>query len=176
MMSQLLLLLPELAKEEVRHVFRHLFCSYGTESDQCNLKNPGFLEAKAKQCYQESILVKPRIPSSWSVLQFPSVCQVPHCPNSTFCQIYMVHLSKKFGQKDFFYKILIINQVDTPRLIPCSTKNCLNTFSNELAKRVGEERDVGKAVCEERECSPAQGQTRGTRAKHSARRELGLRR
>lgn len=66
----------------------------------------------------------------------------------------MVHISKKFGQKDFICKILIINQVDTPKLIPCSAKNCLNTFSSKLAKCVGEERGFGKAVCEERECIP----------------------
>lgn len=98
-MSQLLLLLPVLAKEEVRYVLRCLFCSYGTEWS-VQLKIPGFLEAKAKQRCQESILVKPCIPCSWSVLQFPSVCQVPHYP---CCQIYMTHFSKELGQKDFFH-------------------------------------------------------------------------
>lgn len=80
---------------------------------------------------------------------------VPGTPSSWFhlCQIYMVHLSKKFGQKDFFDKIFI-NWVDTARLIPCSAKNCLNTFSNKLAKHVREERDIGKGMSEERECVP----------------------
>lgn len=148
-MSQLLLLLPVLAKEKVRYVFRCLFCSYGTESGQCNEKSLIFLEAKAKQHCQESILVNPCIPCSWSVLQFPSVCQVLHHPSSTFCQIYMAHFSKKFGQKDLFYYILMISQVDTPRLIPCSATNSLNTFSNKLVKCTGEEQEVGKAVSEE---------------------------
>lgn len=138
-------------------MFHRLFCSYSTESDQCNLKNAVFLEAKAKQCYQESILVKAHIPCSWSVLQFPSVCQVPHCPGSTFCQIYMLHLSKKLGQKDFFYKIFIINQVDAPRLIPCSAKNCLNTFSISLQNVLGRNEMLEKLCVKSESVLPSAG-------------------
>ena len=47
--SHLFLLLPELAEEEVRHVFHHLLCSYGTETDHAIKKTLVFLEAKAKQ-------------------------------------------------------------------------------------------------------------------------------
>lgn len=105
-MSQLSLLLPELAKEEARYVFRCLFCSYGTESDQCKLKNPFFLEAKAKWHYQESILVKPHITCSSSVLQFPLVCQVPHRPGSTSVRFIWCTLAKSLGKKTFLIKFL----------------------------------------------------------------------
>lgn len=174
-MSQLSLLLPELAKEEARYVFRCLFCSYGTESDQCKLKNRFFFFGS-----QSQMALPGKHPSEAPyhllLVSLAISLGVPGTPSSWFhlCQIYMVHLSKKFGQKDFFDKIFT-NWVDTARLIPCSAKNCLNTFSNKLAKHVREERDVGKGVCEERECvPPRQDQTCGIWAKHSASQELGL--
>lgn len=51
---------------------------------------------------------------------------------------------------------MIVSQVDTPRLIPCSAINSLNTFSKKkLAECVGKEQDVGKAVSEGHECVPS---------------------
>lgn len=108
--SQLLLLLPELAQEEVRCVLSHLFCSYGTESDRCNLKNHGVLEAKAKQHYQEIILMKPHVPCSWSVLQFPLVYQVPPSVKLTWSTLakrhFLLNSDNKPGRYTKTYSLL----------------------------------------------------------------------